>query len=202
MNVSSLAPWLLGFYTVWFSGSSDLNLLLSFFWLCEVAKCKWALLIFKAGFSNLPMTLLTSKLLLTNFLWIKLTRFCCNHGTQTETRCTSYISLSFYLKISFIYFQREGKGGRRRRESSTCERNINWLPPAQPQPGAWPATQACALRGNQTSDLLVHRPALNPLSHTSQNLFLLLMWAQETCRFLYPTLSALNVGTKYPIFCL
>ena len=29
-------------------------------------------------------------------------------------------------------------------------------------------TQACALTGNQTSDPLVHRPALNPLSHTSQ----------------------------------
>ena len=35
--------------------------------------------------------------------------------------------------------------------------------------------QACALTGNQTSDSLVHRLALNPLSHTSQgNSFLLL----------------------------
>ena len=33
--------------------------------------------------------------------------------------------------------------------------------------GTWPVTQACALTGNQTSDLLVHRPMLNPLSHTS-----------------------------------
>ena len=31
-----------------------------------------------------------------------------------------------------------------------------------------PATQACALTGNRTSNALVHRPALNPLSHTSQ----------------------------------
>ena len=34
--------------------------------------------------------------------------------------------------------------------------------------GTWPATQACALMGNQTGDPLVRRPALNPLSHTSQ----------------------------------
>ena len=32
----------------------------------------------------------------------------------------------------------------------------------------WPATQACALTGNRICDPLVHRPALNPLSHTSQ----------------------------------
>ena len=43
MNVSSLTPWLSDFYTVQFSGSIGcflfLNLLLSFFWLCDEAKC-------------------------------------------------------------------------------------------------------------------------------------------------------------------
>ena len=38
----------------------------------------------------------------------------------------------------------------------------------RPLLGTWPTTQACALTGNQTSDYLVHRPVLNPLSHTSQ----------------------------------
>ena len=42
MIVSSFTPWLSGFHTVQFSGSSGyffhLNLLLSFFWLCEEAK--------------------------------------------------------------------------------------------------------------------------------------------------------------------
>ena len=42
MNVS-LTPWLSDFHEVWISGSSVyflfLNLLLSFFWLCEEAKC-------------------------------------------------------------------------------------------------------------------------------------------------------------------
>ena len=37
-----------------------------------------------------------------------------------------------------------------------------------PLVGTWPATQACALTGNQTSDHLVCRPAFSPLSHTSQ----------------------------------
>ena len=43
VSVSSLTPWLSGFHTVRFSGSSGwflfLNLLLSFFWLCEEAWC-------------------------------------------------------------------------------------------------------------------------------------------------------------------
>ena len=34
--------------------------------------------------------------------------------------------------------------------------------------GPGPQTQACALTGNPMGDPLVHRPALNPLSHTSQ----------------------------------
>ena len=42
---------------------------------------------------------------------------------------------------------------------------------ASHMPPTWPlpATQACALTGNRTSDTLVHRPALNPLNHISQS---------------------------------
>ena len=43
-----------------------------------------------------------------------------------------------------------------------------WLPLTRPLLGTWPATEACALTGNRSSDPLVHRPVLNPLSHTSQ----------------------------------
>ena len=54
------------------------------------------------------------------------------------------------------------------------EKNINvWLPLAHSLLGTWPATQACALTGNQTGDPFVHRPALNPLSHTNQGLTLI-----------------------------
>ena len=49
-----------------------------------------------------------------------------------------------------------------------CERYIKQLLLTRPQLGTWPATQACALTGNRTSDSLVPRLALSPLSHTSQ----------------------------------
>ena len=39
--------------------------------------------------------------------------------------------------------------------------------------GTWPATQAYALTENRTSNSLVHRPALSPLSHTHQGSFCL-----------------------------
>ena len=55
------------------------------------------------------------------------------------------------------------------------ERNSNvQLPLTCPPLGTWPATQACALTGNRTSYPLVHRLALNPLSHTSQGCFVFL----------------------------
>ena len=57
-----------------------------------------------------------------------------------------------FFKILFTYFQRGMKGGRKRgRETSMCERNINWLPFTCPQLGTWPTTQACALTQNQTN---------------------------------------------------
>ena len=48
------------------------------------------------------------------------------------------------------------------------ERNFDWLPSAHPSLGTWPTTQACILIGNRTNDLEVLRPALSPLSYTSQ----------------------------------
>ena len=49
------------------------------------------------------------------------------------------------------------------------ERNIKmWLPLVRPLLGMWPATRHVPYTGNQTSNPLIHRPALNPLSHTSQ----------------------------------
>ena len=57
------------------------------------------------------------------------------------------------------------------------ERNINvWLPLAHPILRTWPATQARALAGNQTGDALVRRPALNPLSYTSQGCSVLFLF--------------------------
>ena len=65
-----------------------------------------------------------------------------------------------------MYFQREGNGGIKRRETWMCERYIDWLSLSCPQPGTQPVTQACALTGNQTSDLSVCGRMPNQLSHT------------------------------------
>ena len=49
-------------------------------------------------------------------------------------------------------------------------------PLAHPTLGTWPATQACAMTGNQTGDALVCRLVLNPLSYTSQGRFISSFW--------------------------
>ena len=69
------------------------------------------------------------------------------------------------FKKDFIYLFLDREEGREKER----ERNINvWLPLTCPLLETWPTTQACALTGTRTSDPMVHRPALNPLSHTSQ----------------------------------
>ena len=74
------------------------------------------------------------------------------------------LEISFFFKILFIYFEREGKGGRKRgRETSMCG-----CLSRTPLLGTWPNTQACALTRNRTGNLLVCRPTLNPLSYTNQ----------------------------------
>ena len=54
-----------------------------------------------------------------------------------------------------------------------CKRDIGRLPPARPQGGTWPATQARVLTGNQTGDLSVYGMKPNPLSHPSQGFLFL-----------------------------
>ena len=72
------------------------------------------------------------------------------------------------LPLSFKFFKDLFTFRERRREGER-ERNISvWLPLTYPLRGTRPATQACTLTGNRTSDPLIHRPALSQLSHTSQ----------------------------------
>ena len=77
----------------------------------------------------------------------------------------SFDTYIFFKKI-FIYFLERGIEVEKGRKTLVYERNID--PLVCPTLGTWPATKACALPGNQTSDLLVGRPMLNPLSYTSQ----------------------------------
>ena len=76
----------------------------------------------------------------------------------------------FYYSVKdFIYLFLESEEGKEKER----ERNINvWLHFECPILGTWPTTQACALPGNRTSDPLVCRPALNPLTYTSQGPFI------------------------------
>ena len=78
-------------------------------------------------------------------------------------KCFQITSL-FHSFKDFIYLFLDRGEGREKKK-----RNINvWLPLARPLLGTWPATQVFTLPGNQTGYPLVQRPALNPLSHTSQ----------------------------------
>ena len=81
------------------------------------------------------------------------------------TRANSTIVVFSFLKRFYLFtFRQSGEGREKERE-----KDINvWLPLMCPQLGTWPATQACALTGSLTGDPLVRRPAINPLSHTSQ----------------------------------
>ena len=54
-----------------------------------------------------------------------------------------------FFKKDFLFLE-----GGKRSEKGREKRNINvWLPLARPLLGTWPATQACALIGNQTATL-------------------------------------------------
>ena len=64
----------------------------------------------------------------------------------------------------FKLFLERGEGREKERE-----RNVNaWLPIASLLLETWPATQACALTGNQTGNPLVLRPAFNLQSHPAR----------------------------------
>ena len=76
---------------------------------------------------------------------------------------TLYIVCACVYICNFFFLEREM--GR----DKEIGRNINvWLPLTCHPLKIWPATQTCALIGNQPSDPLVCRLALNPLSLTSQ----------------------------------
>ena len=87
---------------------------------------------------------------------------CVKSLAANQLCCGSFL---FFFFKDFIYsFLERGEGKDKERE-----RNINvWLPLTCPPLGTWPVTQACALTGKGTSNPLVRRPALSPLSHTSR----------------------------------
>ena len=98
----------------------------------------------------------------TGYFCLYFCRSCCPPVCPFFTvTMNNYCPLIFFLKKDFILEREEGK--EKERETSMC--GCLSTPPLL---GTWPTTQACALTGNQTSNTSVCRPALNPLSHTSQ----------------------------------
>ena len=69
--------------------------------------------------------------------------------------------------------------------------------------GAWPATHACALTENWTIELLVCRPALKPLSHTSQD-HTLVLWTGRVISLpsqpcLYKPAQCISISIQCPM---
>ena len=89
--------------------------------------------------------------------------YCEKRYVNVSASSLSVFQNVFFFNFIYLFLERgEGKGKER-------ERNINvWLPLACSLLGTWPATQACALTGNRTSNPLVHRTTLSPLSQTRQ----------------------------------
>ena len=93
--------------------------------------------------------------------------------------CVSFAS--FFKKNLFIFIEREGE-----RETSMCGCCLH------PLLGIWPTLQACALTGNQTSNLPLCETVLSPWHHAGQGWCPLLCpppWrAQggEACAVLWP----------------
>ena len=105
----------------------------------------------------------------------------------------------YILFLFFLLFLREGKGGRRRgRETSMCERDMDQLPLARPQPGTKPATQAHALTRNQTSELSLC--GMKPIWTTPLRAILIvtfiLIHLQSTIFYLFMYLFKDNIPTS------
>ena len=75
----------------------------------------------------------------------------------------------FFKDFIYLFSERRRKGERKG--------NISlWLPLAHPQLRTWSATQAHALTGNQTSNTLVCRLALCPLSPPARHACSNILW--------------------------
>ena len=101
----------------------------------------------------------------------------------------SFLKNVFYL---FNYFFRErGREGEK-------ERNITvWLPLERPPLRTWPTTQAYAPTGYQTSDPLVCRVALDPLSHQPGLISFLKQFCKKKKIYIYILSSLPMVGLTW-----
>ena len=107
-----------------------------------------------------------------------------------------YFLLGFYLFI----FREGGREGEREREKHQCVVASLTTPS-----GDLAGNQALALTGNRTSDPLVHRLVLNPLSHTSQGCIVVLtctslMAIDVEHLFMYIVFGEMSIQILSPFF--
>ena len=142
--------------------------------LCTVYQVSWHLL----------------QLLFAGFLLCPCGHVCVN-GTLVYSAHSSPAAFSLSLSLKIYWFLERGGGREKERD-----RNISvWLPLMRPLLGTWHATQAGALTRNWTRDPLVHRLALNPLSHTSQGCNFLCASISSVCILMYSLLMKLVSNT-------
>ena len=90
-----------------------------------------------------------------------------------KRQCILTHNKCIFFKKSYLFFREEGEEERER--NIYVQEKHHLVASHTPLVETQSTTQACALTGNRTGDLLVHRLVLNPLSHTSQgtiNVFL------------------------------
>ena len=104
-------------------------------------------------------------------------------GTQsTEAVQTKKLQNNeYFFPKDLIYLLLEG--GKSGTETPMCKRYTNWLPLARPQLETWPATQVCALTGNQTFGSQVgaqstepHQPGHNEYSYINKRKYSFQNW--------------------------
>ena len=77
--------------------------------------------------------------------------------------CFHFFFLLLLKRFIYLFLEMGGREGEREGEKHPCVVASHASPT-----GDLACTPACAVTENRTGDPLVHRPALNPLSYTSQ----------------------------------
>ena len=123
-----------------------------------------------ATYASLPFSFYSPTLTLKSLdliVLLEFTLFFSIIPTATLTLLTKLFVCFF--KVLFIFREREREGEREGMKHQCVVASCT------PLRGTWPATQACALIRNRTSDPLVCKPLLNPLSYTSQGKLLVFL---------------------------
>ena len=140
-------------------------------WFIQLNKYSWASTVWEAPHQRWSPTARVSGVMLTHKSCFSLVEIVLLPFSGFSSKGRKYLIIKLkwillynefvFLKILFIYFLEKGK---EKEEKHPC------VVASPVPPTGHLATQACALTRNWNSNPLVHRPAFNPLSHTSQGL--------------------------------